>query len=300
MKDFISGHTCPVTRPGPDNEAAFVAVPTTKTDSLPRQARLPVNRCSLPAVLLGSLTYQRHPQPLVLDGVMELHHMLFLRLDAESDPTLRARLFMAHMAAVFSLEHPEEAGLTHVSPRARARASYLRMVRGWAFDADGMEGAVLKGWVESRFGLLPRYHSGPIRDFSGETYRRYLEMRASGLYGTNALEAQLDLLYTYCQYELGRQRPGETHVTLYRGVNRVGEHETLSEPAKGRRVVLLNSLSSFTPSRERAGEFGDYILEARVPLAKVFFFHRLLPGMLKGEDEYVVIGGVYEVGYSVL
>lgn len=268
--------------------------------TLPRQARLPINRCNLPAAILGGLTYQAHPVPLVLDGVAELHRELFRLLDAEPAPALRVGLFQRHMAAVFSLDRPEEAGYSRESPRARAKATYLRVVRGWAFDADGLEGAVLKGWAESRFGLLPRHHAGAIRDPAGETYRAYLEQRARGLYGSNALEAQLDLLYAYCQYELARQRPGESHVTLYRGINRVGDHEILAEPGRGRRVVLLNNLSSFTPSRERAGEFGDFILEARVPLAKVFFHHRLLPDRLKGEEEYVVIGGVYEVGYATL
>ncbi len=266
--------------------------------TLPSSTRLPINRCSLPAVILGSLAYQRQPVPLALDGVLELHQGLFRRLDREPDPAARAALFLAHMDAVFSLERPEEAGYTPTSAHPRNKASYLRMVRGWTFDADGIEGAVLKGWVESRFGLLPRHHGGPIRDLSAEPYRHYLEQRARGLYGTNALEAQLDLLYTFCQYELGRRRTGEHHLTLYRGVNRVTDHETLQELDKGRRVVLLNSLSSFTPTRERAEEFGDYILEAHVPLAKLFFFHRLLPDLLKGEDEYVVVGGVYEVGYS--
>lgn len=32
-------------------------------------------------------------------------------------------------------------------------------------DSDGREGAILKGWVESRFGLLPRFHGEPLRDF---------------------------------------------------------------------------------------------------------------------------------------
>lgn len=266
--------------------------------SLPRQARLPINRCSLPAVLLGSLSYQKQPVPLALDGVLELHKALFMGLDALAAPAERAQLFQRHMNAAFSLEHPEEAGYSAASRHDRGKASYLRLVRGWAFDSDGLEGAVLKGWVESRFGLLPRYHGGPIRDLSGDTYRNYLEQRARGLYGTNALEAQLDLLYAWCQYELGRQHLGQTHVRLYRGVNRVSDHEVLYEPGKGKRVVLLNSLSSFTSDRDRAGEFGDFILEVEVPLAKVFFFHRLLPGRLRGEDEYLVIGGVYEVGYS--
>lgn len=288
----------------PDKNPSFVGVPTTLDEpsrtgaSLPRHARLPINRCSLPAVLLGSLSYQKQPVALALDGVLELHKPLFMRLDALSEPLERARLFQDHMAAEFSLEHPEEAGYSQTNAHARAKASYLRLLRGWAFDSDGQEGAVLKGWVESRFGLLPRHHGGPVRDLSARTYRAYLEQRARGLYGTNALEAQLDLLYTYCQYELGRQRLGRTHITLYRGVNHMADHEVLHETEKSRRVVLLNSLSSFTGNRERAGEFGDFILETEVPLAKVAFFQGLLPGRLTGEDEYGVIGGVYEVGYA--
>jgi NAD+--dinitrogen-reductase ADP-D-ribosyltransferase len=281
----------PSGRVGHNKDLPFVGV----TTALPREARLPINHCSLPAAILGSLTYQRHPVPLALDGVVELHQALFKRLDQDVDPAGRAELFMRHMTAEFSLDDPEAAGFSGASAMIRAKASYLRMVRGWAFDSDGLEGAVLKGWVESRFGLLPRHHGGPIRDLSGETYRRYLGQRSEGLYGTNGMEAQLDLLYTYCQYELGRQRPGEMHVTLYRGVNRLTGHEALSEMRHGRGIVLMNNLTSFTPSRERADEFGDIVLQVQVPLAKVFFFHRLLPGMLRGEDEFVVIGGVYEV-----
>ncbi len=268
--------------------------------TLPRVARLPINRCNLPAAILGSLTYQRHPAPLVLDGVEELHRQLFVLLDGIADPGERAKAFMAHMDAAFSLTHPEDAGFSAVWPRGRARANYLSALRGWAFDADGREGAVLKGWVESRFGLLPRHHGGPIRDFSEHHYRHYLEQRSGGLYNTNSLEAQLDLLYSFCQHELARRLPGETHLTLYRGVNRMGDYEALETDERGRRVVLLNSLNSFTPERERACEFGDTILEARVPLAKVCFFHGLLPGKLRGEEEFGVIGGLYEVRLGTL
>jgi NAD+--dinitrogen-reductase ADP-D-ribosyltransferase len=63
-------------------------------------------------------------------------------------------------------------------------------------------------------------------------------------------------------------------------------------------VALLNNLNSLTSERERASEFGDFILDVEVPLPKVFFYHRLLPGLLKGEDEFMVVGGVYEVGTS--
>ena len=263
--------------------------------SLPRAVRLPINRCNLPAEILGSLTYQRHPTPLKLDGVEELHRRLFERLAVLATQAERAESFMAHMDATFSLEHPEEAGFNAAWRYGRAKANYLKILRGWAFDADGREGAVLKGWVESRFGLLPRHHGAPIRDFSGPAYRHYLEQRSGGLYSTNSLEAQLDLVYAYCQHELVRLWPDSTHLTLYRGVNRLDEYEALAQPGPDRRTLLLNSLNSFTLERERAGEFGDTILAVSVPLPKVCFFHRLLPGKLRGEDEFGVIGGVYEV-----
>ncbi len=277
---------------------AFVAVATTQTPALPHTARLPINRCNLPADILGGLTFQRSPVALELDGVAQLHRGFFSLLDTLSDAQERATAFTMHMNASFYLDKPEQAGHTTQATHKRQKADYLRMMRGWSFDADSREGAALKGWVESRFGLLPRHHGGPIRDLSGEAYRRYLEMRATALYGTNALEAQFDLLYTYCQYELARQRPGETHLTLYRGVNRVDDHETLATLDRKRRVVLFNSLSSFTANRERADEFGDYLLTVRVPLSKVFCYTRLLPGILEGEDEYTVIGGLYEVSIA--
>ena len=39
---------------------------------------------------------------------------------------------------------------------------------------------------------------------------------------------------------------------------------------------------------------------ARIPAAKIFFNCDLLPGVLKGEDEYIVIGGVYDIAISTL
>lgn len=266
--------------------------------SLPREARLPINRCNLPAVALGSLSYQKSPTPLLLDGVAELHRNLFERLDAAA-PDARADVFRDYLTVHFRLERPEEMGFTGWR-KSRAKANYVRLIRGWSFDSDSRDGAVLKGWVESRFGLMPRYHGQPMFDPAGEAYRRYLEMRSHGLYGTSALEAQFDLLYAFCQLELALRHPGARHVTLYRGVNRMADHEILAKGAGGRHVILLNNLSSFTCSRERAGEFGDYILAVEVPLTKIFFHCGLLPGVLQGEDEFLVIGGVVDVILSTL
>ncbi|WP_295887278.1 NAD(+)--dinitrogen-reductase ADP-D-ribosyltransferase [uncultured Thiohalocapsa sp.] len=266
------------------------------TTTLPRHARLPLNRCNLPAVILGGLTYQLHPAPLELDGVRNFHQDLFSLLAPVGSHRERAALFVDYMAVHFCLDDLEEAGLSPGRVRkSRRNANYLRMVRGWSFDSDGREGAVLKHWVESRFGLLARHHAGPLDGRDSEAYYQYLAAGSHGLYATNALEAQLDLLYTYCQYELTRQHPEETHLTLYRGSNRIDEHEVLARDADGSCQVLLNNLNSFTSDRERADEFGDYILTAEVPLPKICFYNGLLPGMLKGEDELVVIGGVYRV-----
>lgn len=281
---------------GGDKPGGVVAGPP--QPGLPPAARLPINRCNLPAVILGSVTFQRHPAPLKLDGVEELHRDLFERLTRLDLPHHRARAFSDYMTVVFRLEHPEDAGLTAAGGRGRAKANWMRVLRGWAFDADGREAAVLKGWVESRFGLVPRHHGAPLRDPADPAYLRYQEMRARGLYGTNALEAQLDLVYAYCQYEFARQWPQRSHLRLHRGVNRLDAYELLADPGGDRRVVLLNSVSSFSADRDRAGEFGDTILSADLPLAKVLFHCRLLPGVLQGEDEYLVIGGACEVGFG--
>jgi NAD+---dinitrogen-reductase ADP-D-ribosyltransferase len=264
---------------------------------LPASARLPVNRCNLPAVILGSLTFQAHPVALRLDGVAELHRALLLTLAELSTPAERALRFREYMTANFRLDHLEEAGYEAGGRgrRGRSRADYLRMLRGWLFDADGREAAVLKSWVESRFGLLPRSHQGPLGDFGGPNYQAFLAARSQGLYNTNALESQLDLLYTYSQYELAVRDPAGRPLTLYRGLNRLEGHEVLCRPARREAVLLLNNLNSFTANRERACEFGDTLLEAQVPPAKVLFFPGLLPDLLRGEEEHLVIGGLYRV-----
>ena len=64
-----------------------------KTPALPREAYLPINRCNLPAVILGSPTYRDAPMPLKLDGVAELHADLFRRLDAAQAPASGRKSF---------------------------------------------------------------------------------------------------------------------------------------------------------------------------------------------------------------
>ena len=147
-----------------DMDKAFCHGPDKETPALPRHARLPVNRCNLPAAILGGLTFQRAPIALHIDGIAALHRPLFALLDDIEMAEERAQRFVAYLDAHFRLTQPEDAGLTSASAKARGRANYLRVVRGWAFDPDGREAAVLKGWVESRFGLMPRHHGGSLRE----------------------------------------------------------------------------------------------------------------------------------------
>jgi NAD+---dinitrogen-reductase ADP-D-ribosyltransferase len=267
--------------------------------SLPAYSRLPINRCNLPALILGSLTFQQHPVALSIDGVNEIHKQLFDDLHAQPDADNRAIIFMDYMRASFLLDNPEQVGQPPQGAGLRRdKADYLKLLRGWHFDPNSQEAAVLKGWVESRFGLLTRNHLGPISDSSSDHYQQYQLAKCRGLYNTNALEAQLDLLYSFTQFELLQRYPDSTHSTLYRGINRLQDHEILTRSSSTHMVMLLNNLNSFTLNRDRADEFGDMIMTVEIPHAKILFFPELLPGHMKGEEEYLVIGGAYEVKVS--
>lgn len=263
--------------------------------TLPVNARYPINRCNLPAVILGSLSFYRQPVALSIDGVRELNWQLFSDLDQEEDSNTRSILFTDYMRSAFLLDNPEEAGRQSSQTKyRREKADYLKLLRGWFFNPDGLEAAVFKGWVESRFGLKTRNHNGPLREDETDLLDRFHHERSLGLYNSNALETQLDLLYSFCQYELTRRYPDQSRLQLFRGTNNINEHETLSSD-KTSRVVLMNNLNSFTSDRERADEFGDVIITSKVPFSKILFFPELLSAIPRSESEYLVIGGVYEI-----
>jgi len=92
-----------------------------------------------------------------------------------------------------------------------------------------MEGAVLKGWVESRLGLAPTFHHEPIDDIHSEAYFRYTMDRMKGSERTSAILSQFDLLDAFVQYELARRLPNKTHVTLFRGIYDFEEHQVVEK-----------------------------------------------------------------------
>lgn len=254
------------------------------------------NLVGLPTWLLGDTRYNEHPAELRIGGIRQEHRSLFRMLDTADSPARAAELFQDYMLVVFGLDPDQRrAG-------RRFRGSYTRLLKGWMFDSNGPEGAVLKGWVESRFGLFPTFHKEPIRSFSGRPWITYVEEKMASRFHDNAIMVQLDLLYEYAQWALRRFHTGQAmHWTLYRGTNGFCEHPVLARPNKREAVLRLNNLVSFTTRREIADEFGDFILETRVPVTKVLFFRELLPGYpFQGEGEVIAVGGAYHMKVAVL
>jgi len=251
------------------------------------------NLCNLPPWVLASQYFNEHPQVISLQGVRDANRFLFNRLDSQDQLDERGQCFSDYLSVKFQLHHQEH---QTESARKALRNSYLRFLKGWMMDSNSVEGAVLKGWVESRMGIAPTYHNGCITSSASEAYFSYVVDRTRGSKRSNAIHAQLDLLYEYCQYELHRNSRERTWLTLFRGTNGAIEEQVLEQLGKREQLVRLNNLVSFTDNEERAWEFGSTVWECKVPLAKVFFYDQLLPGsILKGEGEYLVIGGEYKV-----
>jgi len=257
-----------------------------------------MNLCDLPPWVIGSAHFNRQPQSLEIQGVRHSNRLLFERLEPLTDPVARGQQFHDYMDVKFQLHQWEQAATA--SSRKSLKNSYLRFLRGWMFDSNAVEGAVLKGWVESRIGLPPTFHREPIPDVHGEAYFRYTVERMNGSLRTNAINDQFDVLFAFVQEELRRRYVGKTHVTLWRGVNDFAEHEIVEDYGGHRYRLQLNNLNSFTTGFERAWEFGSKVLEAEVPLSKVFFWGDVLPrSLLKGEGEMMVIGGEFDVAVRI-
>jgi NAD+--dinitrogen-reductase ADP-D-ribosyltransferase len=207
------------------------------------------------------------------------------------------QLFQAYMCDVFDFDNVDKQ--IDSFGRRRFRNSYLSLIQDWGLDSNNAQGAVLKGWVESRFGLFPTFHKQVISSFMSQEWLTYLEEKMHSRYHNNCIYMQLDLLYEYCQWVISRfHLPARTHKTLYRGVNNLGEEFTPLATPKDK-IVRFNNIVSCTDNRNIASEFGAYILEMEVPMVKLVFFNDLLPHhALHGESEYLLIGGDYQVKIS--
>lgn len=243
---------------------------------------------------MASLDFNDYPSPLHIAGTRESASGLFEQLAKQTTPDDCGFIFQNYMCIVFGFE-TEQRLSNDALGRRRYRNSYLKLIQDWGLDSNNAQGAVFKGWVESRFGLSPTYHKQPIASFISKDWIMYIEEKMNSRYHNNCIYMQLDLLYEYCQWIVERfQVPAATHKTLYRGVNSLDD---LVQNLDGRhKIVRFNNIVSFTDRRSIASEFGAYILEVEVPMVKLVFFNDLLPHhALHGEAEYLVIGGDYRV-----
>ncbi len=261
------------------------------------------NLVGVPATVLASTAFNAHPLPLSIAGVQQAHRGLFVLLERSQNLIEARDVFIHYVNLAFGLRKPEShelAGLG-VAEQRRWRSSWRKLLQGWGMDSNGPAGAVLKGWVESRFGLVPGFHKAPLQRFPSEAWMGYLEEKAASRYHNNNIYQQLDLLYEFSQWTLRRLRPQDSsapvrHLRLWRGSNRCEEQVVAGRLQNQRCTVRLNNLVSFSLSQEEASCFGDWVFEVQVPACKVLVFPELLPGqILQGEQEVLALGGNYDV-----
>ncbi|MCG8334440.1 MAG: NAD(+)--dinitrogen-reductase ADP-D-ribosyltransferase [Proteobacteria bacterium] len=248
-----------------------------------------LNLVGCPTSYFASPAFNQNPLPISINGVRQMNHQLFSTMDKfdEKDAPL---LFMEHMRVMFELDVDVE-----IQEKIQRPISYLRMLRGWFFDSNRPEGAVVKGWVESRFGLKTLFHKKKLGSITDVPYLRYLSERMHRRFHSNSIYAQFDLLYEYSQYYWNRFGPPQNKLVLYRGINNLhSELQVVEELGKRKLIIRNNCVNSYSSSKERASEFGDTIIKISLPIQKIFCSPEILPGKLPNyENEYLILGGDY-------
>ncbi|MFT0878907.1 NAD(+)--dinitrogen-reductase ADP-D-ribosyltransferase [Rhodopseudomonas sp. G2_2311] len=250
------------------------------------------NMVGVPVGLIGSTAFNRCLRRITIHGTRETHPGLFRLLAACEYPATAAEVFEHYMELEFGL-----APGAQQPGSARHPTSYLDLLRGWGVESDCPKAAVLKGWVESRFGLVPTFHKQRLGLFPSAAWATYLQEKTDARFHNNCIFQQFDLLYEYCQWSIRRfKTPGPRFVRLWRGTNDVEQQLVEGDARQRLCTVRLNNLVSFSDSKERAEEFGDWVLETEVPTVKLLFFPGLLQRQVLGyEGEFLVIGGNYKV-----
>ncbi|MBK8580260.1 MAG: hypothetical protein IPN78_19340 [Candidatus Accumulibacter sp.] len=211
----ISAIVCRVSRQGGGRQRPDAAAPGPPADQPLQSAGGDPRRPDLPAAPDAAADRRRRRPAQAAVGAARRHP------EAPSAP----RVSSATCRTTFACSSRKTPGSPPASWRAR-RATYLRVVRGWAFDAESCEAAVLKGWVESRFGLCPRHHGGS----AARTGQR-AALRATSRVARRACRDQRPGGTTRPAVCLQPVRTGAAvsapqPPALYRGVNRLAEHET--------------------------------------------------------------------------
>jgi len=249
------------------------------------------NLINIPTYMFVSREYNLNAMPVTISGVWEYYSDIFESINETKNISEASKIFTDAMTALFSLDEKHN---------GKKPGSYQRLLKGWLFDSNSKEGAVMKGWVESRFGITPFFHKEIIPHVNSQEYYSFMMEKMDTRLNKNLVFHQLDMLYTYTQVVLKKFYSDDLpHIKLYRGVNDLSEHLVVEEYDKKELCIEQNSLVSFSSDREIASQFGDYILTSEIPYTKVIFFSKILPELsFVGEKEFLVLGGRYDTSIT--
>src|SRR5450830_1248397 len=202
------------------------------------------NLVGVSALLLASTAFNANPVPLSIAGARVSHLGLFALLERSQSMTEAHEMFEHYMGIAFGLRKPDADELRSMgaSEQRRWHSSWRKLLQGWGMDANGVAGAVLKGWVESRFGLAPSFHKAPLAHFPSPAWIAYLQEKASSRLNNNNIYQQLDLLFEFCQWSLRRisarsQAAPVQHLRLWRGSNQC-EEQVIAGRLQNRRCTV--------------------------------------------------------------
>ena len=251
------------------------------------------NLIGIPTPIFAGTEFNQQGREVHINGVREMNRPFFEALE-RFGPADQCPLFLEHLRAQFGLDFQESASAER--RKKPFKADLIRILKGWFFDSNRPEGAVLKGWVESRFGLRALFHRVPLTSITGPEYFIYMSEKMHPRFHHGCIFSQLDLLYEFTQQYLRRFQPVSEPVRLYRGFNGRGdESQILEKPEKRKWIIRNNCLASYSQEGERACEFGDQIVGIEAPFSKILCLPQAMPGVLPSyESEVILLGGDYE------
>ena len=244
------------------------------------------NLININSKYFGSLDYNEKIQDVSIMGVYEYHRDFYKAIEKADTLLLANEIFDNYISELFELNY---------KVKGKRVGSLYKILMGWMFNSNGYEGAVLKGWIESRFGIIPNFHKVKIDNMENESYYEYLVEKMSQRVNKNAIYSQLDLLYHHTQVVIKKFFSSyKPKIILYRGIYNLEENEIIKWLNKKTAIMGHNNISSFTAVKNIAEQFGNRILRIEVPYTKIVFFSDVTPlHHFSGEQEFIIIGGEY-------
>jgi hypothetical protein len=231
------------------------------------------------------------PDPITTNNAAYLHEWLGVQIGEKlSKAELGARELAAKLQDTWMSSSSDTSPMSWGAQLAVANHLGVDTALESLRQADSVGGP---GWTHSG-SLVADLGIEPVRD------QNSLEQSAQQYADSPAVKAYVELVYNETQASLKKQ--GVTELMLYRGVHfdpaSTGVGDPLESPqAESDQDIILNPVSSFSTSEMVAEAFAQpegfahsYVLEATVPVERVFSMATTGPGCLK-ETELLVVGG---------